>query len=1176
MEKYDFKKIESKWQKRWLADKVFKANDSSKKQKYYQLETFPYPSAAGLHVGHPKGYIAEDIHARYKRMKGYEVLYTMGWDAFGLPTENYAIQVGKSPKEVAEANVKNFKRQVQMFGLSYDWDREINTSHPNYYKWTQWLFIKLYEKGLAYRAKAKVNWCPKDQTVLANEQVVDGKCERCGSVIEQRKMEQWFFKITDYAERLLGDLKGLDWPASTIKRQEDWIGKSEGALLDFEMGGAVAPSYVLLHGYTGSPKANFFPWLKKELERRGAKVYAPELPDTDDPKAYDQVAAVLRSVPFDKDTVLVGHSLGGVVAMKVLEQLKQPVKKTVLVASFTQNRFLDEPFRDHAFDWKFDVEKIKNNAGSIHILRDTTDDTVPQYQADNVKDLLDGTIFDFAANEPHVCGEKEPEVLRHCIDAIRVFTTRPDTLFGATYMVLAPEHSLVSSIKGQASNWKEVEAYVEKAKHKTELQRQEEVKEKTGVELKGVKAINPATKEEIPIWVADYVLMGYGTGAIMAVPAHDERDFEFAKKFELPIRHVVIPERIDHKNPHVPGKEIVFRKVILGIVRNSKTGKYLCLNWKKQPWTTFVIGGVEEGEDPVEAAKREIMEETGYKNIKFLRILGGPVQSKFFAAHKDVNRIARTWSVLFELENDEHEKVSREEAEIHEIVWLDPSEITRERMAHAELDIVMDRISNGEKAYTGEGILINSGKFDGMDSEKAKWEITKSVGGTKKVQYKIRDWSVSRQRYWGVPIPIIYCSRCLEIRNPKSEIRNKSQIQNLKFQTATIDGKEYVIHPVPEKDLPVLLPDLENYRPKGKPPLASSEKFIKVKCPKCGGEAKRDPETLDAFVDSSWYYLAYAMQGISPPKADPPRADNFPSSAMASAGMQFPITNYKKAINHWLPVDLYVIGAEHTVLHLLYSRFITKFLHDEGFLKFTEPFLKLRHQGLVLGEGGQKMSKSKGNVVNPDDVVGEFGADVTRLYMMFMGPFEEGAPWDPKGILGAERFLNRVWKLITDNKRQTTNDSDAVTRLVHKTIKKVGEDINNLKFNTAVSALMILLNAVEKESQLSVVSCELFVKIIHPFAPHMAQELWSELGHDSILDFEKWPEFDSKLVQDETFTLVIQINGRVRDSVEVPVSITESEAKELALKREKVKSFIGSSKPQKVIYVSEKLVSIVI
>ncbi|TSC82736.1 MAG: leucyl-tRNA synthetase [Parcubacteria group bacterium Gr01-1014_20] len=805
---YNFKNIEKKWQKRWLEAKAFKADDKSKKPKFYQLETFPYPSAEGLHVGHPKGYIAEDVHARYMRMKGREVLYSIGWDAFGLPTENYAIKVGKNPKEVAAANIKNFKRQVQMFGLSYDWEREINTSDPEYYKWTQWLFIQLYKKGLAYRAKAKVNWCPSDMTVLANEQVVqkDGKnvCERCKSEVVQKDMEQWFLKITDYAERLLSDLKNLDWPEATIKRQKDWIGKSEGALLKFSL------------------------------------VKVPGQPD-----------------------------------------------------------------RKHS---------------------------------------------------------------------VEVFTTRPDTLFGATFLVVSPELAQKWIDVGWQTS-EEVREYIRKSLGKKELDRLENQKDKTGV-FTGVYAVNPGNKEEIPVWLSDYVLGSYGTGAIMAVPGHDERDFEFAKKFELPIKMVICP--------HYP---------------------------------------------------------------------------------------AKTCPVL-------------------------------------------------DEAYPGEGHLVDSGKFDGVDSEKARWEITKEMEGEKKVQYKIRDWSVSRQRYWGVPIPMTHCVKC-------------------------------GIQPVAEKDLPVVLPDLEDYRPKGKPPLAGSKEFIKTKCPKCGGEAEREPETLDTFVDSSWYYLRYT---------DPKNtAEIFD----------------KKKVNHWMPVNLYVIGAEHTVLHLLYSRFITKFLHDEGHLNFEEPFLKLRHVGLIRGSDGQKMSKSRGNVVNPDTLIEEFGADAFRVYEMFMGPFEDGQPWDPQGVIGTERFLERARKLFEKGVAEGEAEKK-FNSLVHKTIKKVGEDISGLGFNTAISALMILLNDAEKQEKLPKTFCETFLKLLHPFAPHMTQELWEGLGNKDYITFAEWPEFDSKLIKDEFFNLVIQVNGRVRDTVEVGAGISAAEAEKLALGREKVLAYLKGAKPKKVIFVPGRLINLVI
>ena len=971
MERYDPKAIESKWQARWREEKVFAAHDDSSKPKYYQLETFPYPSGAGLHVGHPKGYIAEDIHARFARMGGLdgtprEVLYTMGWDAFGLPTENYAIKVGKTPQEVTRENTDNFRRQVGMFGFSYDWDREINTSSPEYYRWTQWIFIQMFKKGLAYRAKAKVNWCPKDQTVLANEQVVNGLCERCGSEIEERFMEQWMLRITDYAERLLEGLKGLDWPAATVKRQEDWIGKSEGAELSFPL--------VFKNG----PKAN---------ARRDAD--------------------------------------GGPAA-------------------------------------------------------------------------------------------------------ITVFTTRPDTLFGATYLVLAPEHPWVASVCDDAhdvlGNKDDVKAYVEAASHKTDLMRQENVKDKTGVELKGVRAVNPATKEEIPVWVADYVLGGYGTGAIMAVPAHDERDHEFAKKFNLPIRIVVEPETGEKKEHEQ------YRRSIVAVVEDPKTGKYLTLNWGPHyGGQLFIGGGIEEGEDPAEAAVREIKEETGYANVELVS-RSETMHHHYFAFSKNVARITEVTGLYFKLKDEARvaESPMEDEQGKFKVEW-----ITRDAVLgkfEDENHLLVFRRLVLHEVYTGAGVLTNSGAFNGRDSEVAKWEIVKLAGGARKTQYKIRDWSVSRQRYWGVPIPMIHC--------PK-------------------DGPV----PVPDADLPVLLPELAEWRPHGTAPLASSPEYMHVTCPVCGGEAERDPETFDTFIDSSWYYLRYADPHNDAAAFDPEK------------------------VAHWMPVDLYIIGTEHTVLHLLYSRFFTKFLHDEGLLGFEEPFLKLRHQGLIRGADGQKMSKSKGNVVNPDELVNEYGADTVRVYEMFMGPFEDGAPWDPKGIMGAHRFLSRAWKYVVSatEKGPAASTDPAAKAALHRTIKKVTEDIPALKFNTAISALMILLNNLEKAAPLAKDDLASFVKLVHPFAPHMAQELWSRMAGDegrtgtTYLDFEPWPTYDPTRFSEDEVSVVLQVNGKVRDIVRMPPGTGEAAATAAALANDKVRAARGggAAEPKRVVWVPDTLVNIV-
>ncbi|MBI4160593.1 MAG: class I tRNA ligase family protein [Candidatus Yanofskybacteria bacterium] len=968
MKKYNPSKIEKKWQKYWEAKKIYRAHDESEKLKFYQLETFPYPSAAGLHVGHPKGYIAEDIHARYMRMKGSEVMYTMGWDAFGLPTENYAIKVGKSPQQVAEANVKNFRRQVKMFGLSYDWDREIDTSSPEYYKWTQWLFIQLYKAGLAYQKLAKVNWCPKDQTVLANEQVVDGKCERCGEATVQKEMKQWFFKITDYSERLLNDLEGLDWPEATIKRQQDWIGKSEGAKIKF----------------------------------------------------------LLANIPGQ----------------------------------------------------------------------------------------LDGKHF------------------------VEVFTTRPDTLFGATFVVISPEVAQRWIDSGWQAG-KPVEKYISDSLSKKELERLAEAGDKTGIDA-GIKAVNPANKEEIPVWIADYVLGSYGTGAIMAVPAHDQRDYEFAKKFNLPIKIVIEPEtgRI------LPNEQA--RKSIVAIVENPISGKFLTLNWgPKLGGTLFIGGGREEGEDEAATAIREIKEETGYVDLTFVAKTE-LMHHHYFAFSKNVARNIEVVGLHFCLNGDKmaQKDLQHDEKDNFEIEWLTKEEILR-RMEDENHLLSFRRLLLGE-IYDGNGLLTSSGKFDGMNSEKAKWEITKFVEGERQTQYKLRDWSVSRQRYWGAPIPIIYCEKC-----------------------ALQDPSGQGIVPVPEEDLPVKLPNLKNYRPKGVPPLAGSKKFIEIKCPNCKNPARRDPETLDTFVDSSWYYLRYP---------DPKNSEK-------------PFD--KNKIDFWMPVDLYVIGAEHAVLHLLYSRFITKFLHDKGYVDFTEPFVKLRHLGLIQGSDGHKMSKSRGNVVNPDDLVGQYGADAIRMYEMFMGPFEDGQPWDTRGVIGVYRFLNRMWNLFQAKNAKTKiqngasglandfeKDARGLESFLNKAVKKIGEDIENLRFNTAVSELMKLLNEFEINSAKFQIPDSVFhilAKIVAPFAPHLAEELWADvLGQKESIHFEKWPEYNPELIKEATIKLIVQVNGKMRDVIEAPFGLDEAVARQAALASENVQKHVAGSVIKKVIYVSNRLINFII
>lgn len=805
MSSYKHTTIEPKWQNKWKKEKIFEVekNLDGKKKKYI-LDMFPYPSGSGLHVGHPEGYTATDIYSRYLRMNGFNVLHPIGWDAFGLPAENYAIKNKIHPKTSTSENIKTFTRQIKSLGFSYDWSREVNTSSLDYYKWTQWIFLQMYKAGLAYKKEAPVNWCDSCKTVLANEQVTEGKCERCSSPVTQKNLDQWFFKITgsakkgSYPERLLLNLEKLDWPEPIKTMQKNWIGKSEGAILKF---------------------------------------------------------------------------------------------------------------------------KILNSK-----------------------------------------------------DSISVFTTRPDTLYGATYLVLAPEHLLIEKLKSQIQNLKEVETYIQKAVRKNILERTGLGKEKTGVEIKGLKALNPATGEEVSIWVADYVIMSYGLGAIMAVPAHDERDFEFAKKFNLPVRRVI-------KN-----KENI-------------------------PSTIF-------------------------------------------------------------------------------------------------------------------GVLENSEEFNGMESEKAKLEIIKKLGAEISVQYKLRDWLISRQRYWGAPIPIIYCEDCGE-------------------------------QPVPEKDLPVELPEDVDFRPKGESPLARSESFHKVKCPKCKKLSKRESDTMDTFVDSSWYYLRYL---------DPKNKKEFAS---------------KESIESWMPVDVYVGGAEHAVLHLMYARFIYMALCDIGVIGYKsidEPFLKLRNQGLILGPDGQKMSKSKGNVINPDEVVKNFGADTLRMYEMFMGPLGDSKPWDTNGIIGVRRFLERVWssyEFITEDYKETKTEK-SVAKELGKLIKKVTKDIESFCFNTAVSQFMIFINVVFKEKEISKNHFEDFLKVLNPFAPHISNELWEKLGNKDLLEKEKWPRFNEKDLEEDSTTYIVSINGKVRAKIFASSKAQESEIASLAKKSSNINKYLVGKKIEKTVFVPKKLINFVV
>ena len=798
---YDFKQVEKKWQDRWEETGVFHAKNEYDRPKFYCLVEFPYPSGQGLHVGHPRSYTALDIVARKKRLQGYNVLYPMGWDAFGLPTENYAIKNHIHPEIVTHDNVAHFKQQLQSLGFSFDWSREVNTTDPSYYKWTQWIFLQLFKKGLAYKKEMAVNWCPSCKCVLANEEAAGGVCERCGSEVVRRVKSQWMLKITAYAQRLLDDLDELDFIDRVKVQQRNWSGRSTGAEVDF--------------------------------------------------------------------TATTG-------------------------------------------------------------------------------------------------------------DKMTVYTTRPDTLFGATYMVLSPEHPLIEKWADKIENLDEVRAYQAEAARKSDFERTEVNKDKTGVCIKGVRAVNPVNDTEIPIFISDYVLVSYGTGAIMAVPAHDTRDWEFAKKFDLPVIEVV---------------------------------------------------------------------------------QGGDVEKEAFTD-------------------------------------------------------------------CASGVMVNSGFLTGMTVDEAKGKITEWLSengkGRSKVNFKLRDWVFSRQRYWGEPIPIVYCEKC-----------------------------GYV--PLPEDQLPLKLPMVDSYEPTetGESPLAKMTDWVNTTCPHCGGKAVRETDTMPQWAGSSWYFLRYC--------------DPHNDEALAS----------KEALEYWTPVDWYNGGMEHTTLHLLYSRFWHKFLYDIGVVPTKEPYQKRTSHGMILGENGEKMSKSRGNVVNPDDIVNEYGADTMRLYEMFIGDFEKAAPWNSASIKGCKRFLDRVWNL-----QEIAVDGDGyrpeLEAPIHRTIKKVTEDIDNLKANTAIAAMMSLLNAIADTGAVTKGELRTLTLLLNPFAPHMTEELWEQMGFGGTVTDQQWPAYDEAKCKDETVEIVVQLNGKVRAKLSIPAEMEAADAIALAKQEEKIKAAIENMQIVKEIYVKGKLVNLVV
>ncbi|MFH0828888.1 MAG: class I tRNA ligase family protein [Candidatus Kerfeldbacteria bacterium] len=1258
MSKYDHKAIEAKWRKRWEHEKLGIAKDASSSPKSYVLVEFPYPSGDGLHVGHVRSYTALDAVVRKLRMQGKNVLFPIGWDAFGLPTENYALKTGVHPREATDKNIANFRRQMKSLGLSFDWSREVDTTDPAYYKWTQWIFLKLLKAGLAYQATIPISWCPKDMIGLANEEVVGGKCERCGTTVERRMQKQWMLKITAYADRLLKDLDTVDYSERIKTQQQNWIGRSEGAEVRFEIHKTEKPVALIIHGSPQEPNyslqmaRHFYPWLQRELHTLGYEVIASDLPRANAPDYEIWKQAVKKALgksKLDHSSLVIGVSAGGSFVARYLAEQKESVANIILIAPACIAR-IDDTERDNALQKLYTFTFVPGIAKNITVVYSTDDD---ERYITSAKKFIKGLhaqsiVLPGRGHFTQHDGVRDIPELLDLINkqrSIQVFTTRADTLFGATYLVLSPEHPLVDEIT-TAKQKKAVEKYKKDVAKKSELERTVLEKEKTGV-FTGAFAVNPVNNEKIPVWIADYVLISYGTGAIMAVPAHDERDFEFATKFKLPIREVIVPEFEDEGSKRQAGKPTVIRKTVYALLRNPKNDTYLCLNWNDYYWNTLIIGGV-DGDDPVEAAKKEIAEETGFTNVRYVRSLGRQI-GHYYAAHKEENRVADAVGLLFDLLDEERTEVKQEELKKHTPKWL-----TRDEVG-AFLNIssqryVWERYCAGTGAYIGEGRMIDSGQFDGMKSKEGGKKIVAMLEKEGKakpaVNYKLRDWVFSRQHYWGEPIPVVHCEHCkaeaestkwklnfyegpwralqsgektVETRalNPDEKDRyfvdikvgdiikgslkgmdetmylrvtERYLLKDLKelygrkdllgqlrrnfsptldelrrFYSLTPDYLERIeknglvawkvehvmpgVVPISEKDLPVELPQVKKYQPSGtgKSPLDGIKEWVNVKCPHCGGPARRETDTMPNWAGSSWYFLRYCD-----PKND---------KELASM----------KKLKYWMPVDLYNGGMEHTTLHLLYSRFWHKFLFDEKLVPTPEPYQRRVSHGMVLASDGRKMSKSFGNVINPDELIEQYGADSVRLYEMFMGPFEDAIPWDPKGIVGMRRFLQRVWdarEKVVENKTILLSELEGAG-----TAHEVSKGINEMRFNTCISDLMKWVNRWNNEKTINRREYGIFLKVLSPFAPYIAEELWNQLGNGHLLLHESWPRTERWMKKD--VTIAIQVNGKLRGTLTVSSGSEQEIVASKAMELDNVKKFMAGD-PKKVIFVKDRLINFVV
>lgn len=1156
MNPYDHVQVEGYWQKKWVEDCTYRTDTHSSKKPFYGLVEFPYPSGAGLHVGHVRSYTGMDVIVRKRRMEGFETMFPIGWDAFGLPAENYAIKTGIHPSITTRENIDTFRGQLQACGFSFDWEREVDTTDPEYYKWTQWIFLKLYEKGLAYKKEMPVNWCPKDKCVLANEEVVDGKCERCGTQAEKKNKEQWMLAITKYAERLDKDLDDTDFLPRIKIQQRNWIGMSEGSEITFHTKGATAtvPKQILI----GTRNAAKVAMIKHAF-----------------PKDIGVTFLTLDDVSVDDSTLMEGQDFEENAKKKAEFYFKATGIPTIST--------------DHIM-W---LEKWnKDNGNMIHIRKEanpdseraTDEETIEFFQkwcasvggsspalykyAIGYADEA-GTHGFVSISEPYIAQEKRAatftpgypteallidqatgvykgektneekyKILARDLESevktwlggnsFTVYTTRADTLFGCTYCVLAPEHALVKSLlaSGQITNKAEVEKYVSEAIQKIDIDRSAEGKEKTGVKLEGVMAINPGNKKEVPVYIADYVLATYGTGAIMAVPAHDERDNEFAKKYGIEIVDVIGKQFTMSGEDQVrEGAETLYRDVIDPIIHDDK-GNYYLIKDKDTGSIHFAGGGVEKGERDTEAVAREVTEETGFTDFSIVKKYAPYVKCVGYHQRKQVNGTSIGPSYEVVLHSDAKVPCEVEQG-LHELLVVSKDEVLK-LLSWEHHRFLFEQYLKGVEIWSNDGVLMNSEEFDGLTSEEARIKITEAVGGKLVKKSKLRDWVFARQRYWGEPIPLVY-------------------------------DKEGKMYPVHESELPITLPQVEKYEPtdNGESPLYQVPEWVHVKgridaagyfhTDVNGEDFRRETDTMPQWAGSSWYFMRYID-----PKSDQAIGD-------------------KEMLMKWLPVTWYNGGMEHTTLHLLYSRFWYKFLFDIGMTPTSEPYYRRTSQGMILGTGGVKMSKSLGNVINPDVIVKKFGADTLRMYEMFIGPFDQAVAWDDKSVIGVRRFIDRVYAL-----RTKVSPSEVTLSITHKTVKKVGEDIEVMAFNTAISSLMICLNAYEKEVSVPEGDFKMFLKLLAPFAPFISEEFWKGCGGTTSIHRESWPEYDETKLVEGSVTYVLQVNGKLRGEV----ILARDSAKETVLEAVKAlpgwKQYVGEAIPKKEIFIPGKLVNIVI